>query len=270
MRLDPRSSIAGVALAITAGSAHAQASLTADLGLNSQYIWRGVTSTNRFVVQPELTLTLPVRGLTFAAGAWGNIEPVRYDGPRDISSLEGLPGPFITQSEAWGEIGGSIAKRVDAAFGVHGYFYPDVGDLADFRTTELYLTLGAEAFVSPTLSINYDIGPIRGAYVEAGLSRAVTGERRGALTLSVLAGYSAGQGEDPSGRDLAYFERDGLTHLDAATSATFTLGRMVIAPEAHVIVACDALAMVVAPDATRRTKLWFGTTLSWSTSRDGR
>jgi len=87
MRLDPRVSIAATVLLLTAGSARAQPSLTADLGLNSQYIWRGVTSTNRFVVQPTLTLTLPVRGLAFSAGAWGNIEPIRYDGPRDISSL---------------------------------------------------------------------------------------------------------------------------------------------------------------------------------------
>jgi hypothetical protein len=209
-----------------------------------------------------------LRGLTFSVGAWGNIEPVRYDGEDEISSTYGLPGPLITQSEAWTEVAGTIAKRIDAAFGLHGYFYPHVADLWDYTTLELYTTATVDAFVSPSVSVNYDVAHIGGTYVEASLSRAVTSTRRGAITLSALAGFSAGQAQDPSGRDLGYFARDGLTHVDASASATFSLGHVSIAPEAHAIVAHDAMARVAAPDVARRTKLWIGTTLSWA-SGDG-
>ena len=270
MRLTPQSSIAAIALIACARLGQAQASVTADVGLNSQYVWRGVTSTNRLVVQPDLSISAPLRGLTLTAGAWGNIEPVRYDGERDLSSLNGLPGPLVTQSEAWAEIAGTIAKRIDASFGAQGYFYPHVGDLSDYNTVELYATASVAGFVSPSVNVNYDVARIRGAYVETGLSRAVTGEAHGSLTLGIAAGFSAGQAEDPRGRDLAYFDRDGLTHFDASATGSFTLGRVSFAPEAHLIIAQDAFATVIAPDATRRAKLWFGTTMSWTTARDQR
>ena len=253
-----------------AHTVHAQPSVYGDVGFNSQFVWRGVTSTNRLVIQPEVMLDLPLRALTFTFGAWGNIEPVHYDGPRDLSSLGGLPGPFITQSQLWTEVSGTVAKRVDAALGVQGYLYPRVGNLDDFNTAELYINASMNGAVSPSLSVNYDVARIRGAYIETGLSRALTGERHGSVTFGVTAGFSAGQAEDPSGRDLAYFRRDGLTHVDASTSASFVLGHVSVAPEAHLIVAHDDLATVVAPDATRRTKLWFGTTLRWTTAADSR
>src|SRR5215208_3326001 len=95
----------------------AQPTLSADVGLNSQFVWRGVTSTNRFVIEPEMMLDVPLRGSTFTLGVWGNIEPVRYDGARDLSSLGGLPGPFVTQSQGWAELSRTM-RNVDAAFGV--------------------------------------------------------------------------------------------------------------------------------------------------------
>lgn len=259
-----------IPLAANAHSVQSQASVGADIGLNSQYVWRGVTQTNRPVIQPELSISVPVRWLTFLVGAWGNIEPVRYDGARDLSSLYGLPGPFITQSEGWAEVSGTIAKRVDASFGAHGYFYPHVADLYEYTTVELYTAASMDAFITPSISVNYDVARIRGAYFEGSLARGITGERHGSVTLSIGAGFSAGQGEDSSGRDLAYFESDGLTHVDASASAAFSIGRVSIAPEAHLIVAHDASATLVAPDATRRTKLWLGTTLSWTSARDAR
>jgi hypothetical protein len=251
------------AVTLIPAAAYGQASVSAGVRFNSHYVWRGVTSTNRPVIQPDVSVSVPVRSVTFAAGAWGNIEPVRYDGPRDLSSLNGLPGPFITQSEAWLEMSATIAKRVEASFGAQAYLYPHVADLDEYNTVELYALASVDGFVSPSVSINYDVARIRGGYVEAGLSRGITGARSGSVTLGLSAGFSAGQAEDPTGRDLAYFERDGLSHVDASTTATFVMGRIEIAPEAHVIVAHDSLATIVAPDATRRTKLWIGTTLRW-------
>jgi hypothetical protein len=246
----------------------AQLRADADVAVNSDFVWRGVTSTNRLVLQPEIMLSGPVRGLTLLFGAWGNIEPVRYNGTTDLSSLGGLPGPLVTQSQLWLEASGTIASKVETTVGVQGYLFPHVGDLAQWTTAEVYASASAEGFVSANVNVAYDVAKIRGTYLEAGLSRAITGERRGSITLGAIAGYSAGQAEDPSGRDLAYFDRDGLTHIDASASASFSVGRVGVAPEAHVIFAHDALATIISPADTRRTKLWFGTTLSWTSARD--
>jgi hypothetical protein len=266
--MSPGRHVALASLLCTCASiARAQVSISAETGFNSQYVWRGVTSTNRPVIQPDVSLSLPIRRLTLTAGAWGNVEPVRYDGPRDLSSLNGMPGPIVTQSEVYTELAASIANRIDVSFGAQGYFYPKVGDLADYTTLELYSTTTISAPISPTISVNYDVGPIHGAYIEAGLTRAITGEHHGSVTVGASAGLSAGQATDPRGRDLAYFDRDGLTHVDASASATVSVGAVAFTPELHVIYANDALATVVAPETTRRVKLWFGTTLHWSSAR---
>jgi hypothetical protein len=265
-----RTAAAALVFAGSVQDAAAQPSLYGDVGFNSQFVWRGVTSTNRLVVQPEMMFDVPVRSLTFTVGAWGNIEPARYDGPRDLSSLGGVPGPLITQSQLWAAMSETVAKRVDATLGVQGYLYPRIGNLADFDTVELYGNASIDAFISPAVSINCDIARVRGAYIEAGLSRAVTSERRGSVSVAVLAGFSAGQAEDPSGRDVAYFRRDGLTHIETSATASFPIGPIAISPEAHLIVAHDDLATVVAPDLTRRAKAWFGTTLRWTPSRQAR
>lgn len=261
---------ASAALTITPCVGGAQAAVAADVAFNSQYVWRGVTSTNRPVLQPDLSIAVPFRRLTFTTGAWGNVEPVRYDGPRDLSSLGGLPGPLVTQSEFWAELATSLTERMDASLGAQGYFYPHVGDLADYDTVELYSTLTLNGRVSPTVTVSYDVARIRGAYVETSVSSDITGDRHGSVTVGLAAGYSAGQSEDPQGRDVSYFARDGLTHLDGSVSASVAMGPVAFAPEAHVIYAHDALATVVAPDATRRVKLWVGTTLRWTTERTSR
>ncbi|HUQ79656.1 MAG TPA: hypothetical protein VM076_00890, partial [Gemmatimonadaceae bacterium] len=265
MELGRRRACAALAMLVAGARAGtAQLRTNADVAFNSHFVWRGVTSTNRLVIQPEVLLSAPVRGVTVLAGVWGNIEPVRYDGARDLSSLGGLPGPLVTQSQLWLELSGTIAGRLDATVGAQGYFYPHVGDLSQWTTGEVYISASAESFVSADVNVAYDFAQIRGTYVEGGLSRAITGERKGELTLGVAAGYSAGQAEDPRGRDLAYFERDGLTHVDASATATFNVGRVAFAPEAHVIFAHDSFAAITGPTDSRRTKLWLGTTLRWT------
>ena len=260
--------VAIFAATVSAPAAHAQPSFNADVGFNSQFVWRGVTSTNRFVIQPDLSIATPVSGLTLTAGLWGNIEPVRYDGERDLSSLGGLPGPLVTQSELWFTLEGTFRDKLTASVGSSAYFYPHVGSLNEYNTVEVMASASLDAFVSPTVTVAYDVARIRGAYIEAGFSRAITSERRGSVTVGVLSGFSAGQGTHPTDRDLAYYERDGLTHVDASASASFSVGRFTVAPEAHVIFANDPLARVTAPDVTRRTKLWFGSTVSWTTARE--
>lgn len=248
----------------------AQPSFNADIGFNSQFVWRGVTSTNRFVIQPDLSLATPISSMTLTAGFWGNIEPVRYDGAADLSSLGGLPGPLVTQSELWVTLEGTYRETLTMTVGSSAYLYPHVGGLNEFNTFEVMASATLDAFVSPTVLVAYDVSRIRGAYIETGLERAVTSERRGSVTLGILGGFSAGQATHPTERDLSYYERDGLTHVDASASASFSIGRFTVAPEAHLIFANDVLARVTAPDVARRTKLWFGSTISWTTARDER
>ena len=244
--------------------ANAQLSLSADVGFNSHFVWRGVTSTNRFVMNPEFELAGTARGLTWIVGGWGNIEPARYDGRRDLSSLSGLPGPFVTQSQAWANIGRSVGI-LGAKVGVTTYIYPNVADLAaQFNSSEVYTELSADVPLQPSLMIAYDVDKIRGMYLEGALTHEMEVSSRSSVAFGLIAGFSAGQARDPSGRDAAYFERDGLTHVEGSVTGNLVMGSITMSPGVHVIVARDALARIIAPNESRRVKLWVGSTLSWS------
>ncbi|HYD51188.1 MAG TPA: hypothetical protein VEA99_01125 [Gemmatimonadaceae bacterium] len=251
----------------------AQLAIDADVAFNSAYVWRGVTSTNRFVINPTLLLSAPVGKTTLTLGGWTNVEPARYDGARDLSPLEGEPGPALTSSQVWVELEREVGPAT-ITLGITRYLYPDVADLSDtYASNEAYGTLSLGGALSPSLTLAYDVEKVRGAYVELGLARELalplSRTRRQPLALSAAAGWSAGQAEDPSAHDAAYFTRDGLTHLDLGAATTFALGGVEIEPSAHLVVARDEMARLVAPDELRRVKGWFGVSLSWSGSVGG-
>ena len=74
-----RANVLGAALVVagvfaTAAPAAAQATIGADAGLFSSYVWRGIDYTNKFVIQPDVYLTFPTGPASFTAGGWFNIE----------------------------------------------------------------------------------------------------------------------------------------------------------------------------------------------------
>src|SRR4051812_46027585 len=79
----------GVALFFPAIPLNAQTELGIDLGLFSSYVWRGVTSTNKPVLQPAAYLSVPVGNASVTLGAWSNIDLGKYDDPTDDISESG-------------------------------------------------------------------------------------------------------------------------------------------------------------------------------------
>ena len=103
-----RANVLGAALLVagtiaTATPAAAQVTVGADLGLFSDYVWRGITYTNKFVLQPDVYLTIPTGPASFTAGGWFNIEPGKYDGATDISESGGESSFDVAEFDWWGE-----------------------------------------------------------------------------------------------------------------------------------------------------------------------
>jgi hypothetical protein len=257
--LMPMASVPGVA----------QATLSGNVTLSSAYVWRGVTNTNRPVIQPDVTLDVPLRSATLTLGAWASIEPARYDGPADISAVYGLlPGPAFTQYSVWAHVAGELPGMYWSG-GAETYLYPAVADLAAlYNTVELTASASLALPLSPSFTVWYDVGAVRGAYLETSVSleRDV---RSAPVSFDLSVGLNVGQGPDASGRNQSYFARKGATHLELAASTEYHLAGLVLAPTAHVIHGVDPLTRVTSPATTRSTKLWIGTTLSWSSSREG-
>ena len=254
---------ASLGLVLVPLRAQAQATWSGTATLASSYVWRGVTSTNRPVIQPEVGLDVPFRGTTLSFGAWASVEPARYDGPSDISAVYGLlPGPAFTQYSAWAHVAAEL-PGVSLSGGAETFLYPSVADLAAlYNTVELTVSASLALPLAPTFTAWYDVGAVRGAYFETSVwfEQQV---RNQPISLSVTGGFNAGQGPDRNEAHQAYFARKGLTHIELSASTDYEMGTLTLSPAAHVIHGIDPYARITAPDRQRSTKLWIGTAVSW-------
>jgi hypothetical protein len=264
----------GLALALgAAGSASAQ-TLGADLALNSQYFWRGITYTNKPVAQPDLYLTFG-KSLAFTAGGWANIELGQYNGTEDISEGGGAASFDVTEFDWWGEFNYPLSK-VTLTAGATGYIFPnDFGFTKDANTTEIYAKVALGIPLSPKLAVWYDVDKIKGAYFEASAGLPISLTPALPLSFGVLAGFSAGQGCEPDASGACAvagnFHDNGLTHVDLSASLAISAGPISITPNIHGIIGNDEWTKITHADPsspsgvkTSDFKAVFGVTVSWS------
>jgi hypothetical protein len=249
---------------------HAQVTVGADLGAFSSYVWRGITYTNKFVLQPDLYLTVPAGGASFTAGGWFNIEPGKYNGASDISEGGGQSSFDVAEFDWWGEVGYPVGK-VTLTGGATGYRFPNnAGFTKAFNTVEIYGKAALDAPLSPKLAVWYDVDKVKGAYFEGSISHSLPATEKVSVTLGALAGFSAGQGAKAG--ELNNFVDDGFTHLDLSAAVPFTAGPLSFSPAMHFVITGDENTKFTkfenvggVPTLNRKdVKLWGGVTISWS------
>lgn len=266
--MPPSPALALAAVLASAGPAAAQVSVTADAGLLSAYVWRGVSLTNQAVAQPDLYLTVPVAGGAAVMGAWASLDLGRYDGAGELSEGGGVAAPDLTELDLWAEFGHALGPGLRAAAGALTYLYPNAAGLTNAanRTVEIYGKLDAAALpLAPRVAAWYDVDKVEGAYLEAGVSQEVRALPGFPVTLGALAGFSAGQGVNATDAEqVANFARDGLTHLDFSATGALEAGALTIAPALHLYVLNDDFTRLTEPGRRRDVKAWAGVTLTWS------
>ena len=272
-----RANVLGAALVVasaiaTATPAAAQATIGADVGLFSDYVWRGITYTNKFVIQPDAYITFPTGPASFTAGGWFNIEPGKYDGASDISESGGESSFDVAEFDWWGEFNYPYQKA-NFTLGATGYYFPnDVGFTKVFNTIELYGKVALSVPLSPKLAAWYDVDKVKGAYFEGSISHTIQPkDQKFSVVLGALAGLNAGQGINDSKPNEGFnFVDNGFTHLDLSAAVPFTAGPVSISPAVHVVVTGDENTKFTKFDPTtgelnsKDVKVWFGGTISWS------
>jgi hypothetical protein len=246
--------------------------VTSDAGAFNAYVWRGVTLTNRFVLQPDLYVTFPAGGGSVVLGGWGSIEAGQYDDPvNDLSEGGGTSGFNATEVDLWAEYGHSLGSNLTGTFGGILYLFPNDAGLTNEvnRTVELYGKLQAGIPLSPKLSAWYDVDKVSGLYLEGSVTQplAIPGFP---VTLGALAGFSAGQGpneNDPT--QIANFASNTLTHVDLSASGALAIGPLAVAPTLHFLILNDELTQITKPAVSRDVKAWAGVTLTWSKALTG-
>jgi hypothetical protein len=256
---------------VTARPASAQVSVGADLGVYSAYVWRGLSLTNRPVLQPDLWLSYPVGGnASITVGGWSSIDIGKYDDPNDdFSEGGGAAGPDLTEFDWYGEFGTSFGSA-SLTLGVTGYVYPnDFGLTSSSNTIEIYGQLGLGTVLSPSISAYYDVDKIKGLYLEGSISHDLAISPSFTLTLGALAGLSAGQGCEPDSNNtctvVSNFFDNGLTHVDLSAATSFTAGSFSISPAFHFQISQDEFTKLNSPSKLdESTKIWFGVSFSWA------
>jgi len=259
--------LAAAVLVVTASAsaptAGAQATVGADLGLFSGYIWRGISVTNRPVGQPNLYAAFPVGNASVTVGGWANVDLGRYDDTDDFSQSGGVSSFNVSEFDPWAEVSVPVGKATVAG-GVVGYVFPnDFGATDDFNTWEVYGKVGLSVPLSPKLAVYYDFDKVNGAYVEGTVGHSVP-LGSVSINLGALAGLSAGQAESDSPDELNNFFENGFTHLDLSAGVPLSVGIFSITPVVHFLVNGDEVTKFTSPGDEGDVKLWGGLTISWS------
>lgn len=252
---------------------HAQTEISADLGLYSSYVWRGLSLTNKPVAQPAVYVSFPVGSASLTLGGWSTIDLGKYDDLADDISESGGSSAFnFAEFDPIVELSFPVGKATLTAGGTAFLFpndknAPGVGLLtSDNNTVEIYGKAAFDVPLSPQLSINYDVDKIKGAYFEGAISHSLPASEKISIDLGAVVGVNAGQGvpDDPLSDESFNFADDGFTHLDLSAGVPFTAGAFSITPVLHLIVGGDDFTKVTSPTDESDAKLWGGVTISWA------
>jgi hypothetical protein len=265
------------ALLLTALSAPAMANgqvvLTSDAGAFNAYVWRGVTLTNQFVIQPDIYLSIPAGGGSVVLGGWGTIDAGQYDDPvNDLSEGGGTSSFNATEVDLWAEYGRSLGSSLTGTLGGILYLFPNEAGLTNDvnRTFEVYGKLQAGVPLSPKLAAWYDVDKVKGLYLEGSIAQTVAGIPGFPVTVGALAGFSASQGVNESdATEIANFARNTLTHVDLSATGALSAGPVTVSPTLHFLILNDDFAQITKPGVSRDAKAWAGVTLTWSKALTG-
>ena len=165
--------VLAVVASASARTAQAQATVGADLGLFSGYVWRGVSLTNRPVGQPNVYVAFPAGNASVTVGGWANVDLGRYDDTDDFSQSGGVSSFNLSEFDPWAEVSLPVGKATLTG-GVVGYVFPnDFGVTDDFNTWEVYGKVGLGVPLSPKLAVYYDFDKVNGAYIEGSVGHSL-------------------------------------------------------------------------------------------------
>jgi hypothetical protein len=260
-----RANVLGAALVVIGGLAGAESAaaqaIGADASLFSSYVWRGLSLTNKPVLQPDVYVTFPAGNASITVGGWANIDLGKYDDPDDdFSESGGLSAFNFAEFDPWIEASFPAGEKTTLTAGA------TAGLTSDANTVELYGKAAFDVPLSPKIGIWYDVDKIKGAYFEGAISHTLPASEKVSVVLGAIAGFSAGQGvpDDPTSDESFNFADNGFTHLDLSAGVPFTAGVFSINPALHLVINGDDFVKLTSPTNESDVKLWGGATISWS------
>ena len=157
---------------------------SAGLSVFNKYIFRGYElSAKSVVVQPSVSVSYKY----FSASFWGNIDS------QENPTQSFVPDRADEKSFNETDLTLSYTFVIDKLSMTAGYIY--YGTKYAAETEELFLTLGYDTLLKPTLSVYRDITEYPGTYVNLSLAHSLPLVKDITLDLGASAGYFAGDND---------------------------------------------------------------------------
>ena len=157
----------------------AKPSASADVGVFSQYIWRGYElSKDSIVIQPSVTVGY--KDVSF--NLWGNLDTDVYTDSRDESQFNETD-MTLSYDKSFGMV----------SLGV-GYIYYALDAIDDSQ--EIYLSVGLDTLLSPSLTVYREISHLPSWYISLGISHSFELPKEITLDLGGSVGYYASDDDD--------------------------------------------------------------------------
>ena len=145
---------------------------SADVGVFSQYIWRGYElSKDSVVIQPSITVGYKDVSLNL----WGNLDTDVYSDPNGQSQFNETD-MTLSYGKSFGMVNAGI-----------GYIYYGLDAVDDSQ--EIYLSLGLDTLLSPTLTVYREIAHLPSWYISLGISHSIELMKKITLDLAGSVGY---------------------------------------------------------------------------------
>lgn len=190
-----------ILLILTPGAQAEEVSGGASVDVMSNYVWRGFKLSEDMVIQPSVGITYG----SFGANLWAN-----YD-----TELEELNETDIALNYTF------LVEKFD--FDV-GYIYYGLDSAND--TQEIYVSIGYNILLSPTLTLYYDFDEGEGAFITASIGHDIELSNGIALSLGALASYNANS--EYSIGDYSDFHNGELSaSVSIPVSKNITVGPMI-------------------------------------------
>ena len=148
------------------------------LTFNSRYIWRGQNLVDGPVLQPEGSVSY--RG--FSGIVWADYDADEGDEWTELDYT-------LDYSASLGSVSSDL-EALSISLGYTYYMFPNLDEGDDSH--EVYLALGLDVLLSPSLAVYYDFAEGDGVYYEFGLERGFS-LGKPTLTLGGSVGYNDGQ-----------------------------------------------------------------------------
>ena len=155
---------------------------SADVSVLSKYVWRGYElSDDSIVLQPSMTISYK----DFSMNLWGNLDT-------DVDEAHGENDDLSQFNETDWTL--SYAKSFGPVSLEGGYIYYGLDAVDD--SEELYLSVGFDTFLSPTLTVYREIAHLPGWYFSFDLSHSFELPREITLDIGGSVGYYHSEDSD--------------------------------------------------------------------------